>query len=183
MKKLALLTMMVLGSTGIASADSFRISGSARGSVSFGTPVRYTQPVRYQQPVYQQPVYQSSSGWMSSSSNTIPPQVITVRDRHTNQSWEVTPCHDANFNVSGFYTGAAGNVELTQRGNRIFGTFAGGGQMQGYIQNGRITYTWTQGTSSGQGFWYVDGRGQLIGTWGHDSSDSDGNWNLRLAAR
>jgi hypothetical protein len=161
---------MVLGSTSIASADFFRFQGSARGSVSFGT--RYEAPrARYQQPQ------------RFISSRMTRPATVIVRDHRTNQSWEVAPCHDVHYNVSGYYEGPAGNVHLVQRGNRIYGTFANGGEMNGVIENGKITYTWTGGGYYGRGFWYVDGRGQLIGTWGAKDSDSDGNWNLVLARR
>ncbi len=160
MKKLALLTMMLLGTTSIASADSFRISGSVRGSVSYGAP-------RYQAP-------------------SARPQMVRVRDHRTNQYWDVTPVRDASFNVSGYYTGPVGNVTLTQRGNRITGTFTDGGQIYGVIENGKITYTWTQDEFMGRGVWYVAGRGQLVGTWGTAGTNSDstgGAWNVTLAHR
>lgn len=168
MKKLALITMMVLGTTSIASADSFRVN--ARGSVSFGT--RYEQPVRYRQP---RP--------MPTRITAANSRIVIVRDARTNQSWEVAPCHDVSFNVTGYYVGAAGNVDLVQRGNRIYGTFANGGQIEGFIDNGKITYTWTGQGYHGRGFWYVDGHGKLFGTWGPNDTDNAGNWNLTLSYR
>ena len=163
MKKIALITMLVIGTSTVASADPFRFSVSGRASVRVGSTQR---PPRYQQPQPQ----------------PLPPRTVIVRDHRTNRSWEVTPCQDVSFNVSGFYEGgSAGDVQLTQRGNRIHGTFDRGGVMEGVIENGKITYTWTQGIYQGRGFWYVDGRGQLIGTWGADNSDSSGgNWNLAI---
>jgi hypothetical protein len=162
MKKLALVTLMVLGTSTVASASPFRFS--ARASFRFGSSSRY-QPAPQPQP--------------------LPPRVVIVRDHRTNRSWEVTPCHDVSYNVSGFYSGgAAGDVQLTQRGNRIFGTFDKGGIMEGVIENGKITYHWSQGQYQGLGFWYIDGHGKLFGTWGAKNSDSSGgNWNLVLAQR
>jgi hypothetical protein len=183
MKKFALIAMMVVSSVSMASADSFRISASvqARGQVTMGS--RYRQPVRHQAPVYQAPVYQQPvrQQWIPAPQT----RIVTVRD-YRNQSWEVSPCEDVSYNVTGFYTGPAGDVQLTQRGNRIYGTFAKGGEMNGVIENGKITYSWTGDGYSGHGFWYVDGRGHLIGTWGSGNDDgrtTGGNWNLTLASR
>ena len=162
MKKFALITMLVLGTSTVASAAPFRINASARASFRVNTRAQYQQP---------------------QITHVSPVRTVIVRDHRTNRSWEVTPCHDVRYNVSGYYDGEAGAVQLTQRGNRIYGTFANGGQIEGVLENGKITYHWVGGQYQGLGFWYVDGRGGLIGTWGANNSDSSGgNWNLRLVS-
>jgi len=111
-----------------------------------------------------------------------------VRDHRDGQGYrndhdgDDEPCNEVR-NISGFYVGPAGNVQLTQRGNQIFGTFAQGkGQMTGVIENGKITYTWSGLGHHGRGYWYVAGNGRLVGTWGTNNSDSmGGDWNLTLA--
>lgn len=168
MKKLALVTMMVLGTASVASASPY-FTASGRASFHIG----HREPVRVRQ--YQPRVQPTRV--------MLPPRSVVVRDYRTNASWEVTPCQDAHYNVSGFYDGSAGAVQLTQRGNRIYGSFANGGIMEGFIENGKITYHWSLGDTHGLGYWYVDGRGRLIGTWGTNNSDtSGGNWNLRLTS-
>ena len=182
MKKLALIALMIAGSASIASASPFRFS--ARGSVRFSTNTRVNEPTIVVRDHRYQDRYQDQDRYVEQQE----PEVVIVRDIRANRSWSVTPCHDIYFNVSGFYTGPAGDVMLTQHGNQIFGTFANGGEMRGTIENGKITYVWTGGQYHGRGFWYVDGRGKLIGMWGANNSDgsdgsSGGNWNLTLAHR
>lgn len=170
MKKFALITTILLGTASIASAAP-RFSYQARASVRVNA-----------RPAPQ--VFVRSQG------EFLPPRTVVVRDHRMNRSYEVEPCMDTHYNVTGFYQGPAGDVQLTQRGNRIYGTFAQGGIMEGFIENGKITYSWTNmsGQYSGRGFWYLDGRGRLIGTWGTGNDDgatgsTGGNWNLTLAHR
>lgn len=172
MKKFALITTMLLGTASIASAAP-RFSFQARASVRVNA-----RPV-------------SSQVVVRSQGDLLPPRARTVivRDHQLHRDYEVTPCMDTAYNVSGFYQGPAGDVQLTQRGNRIYGTFAQGGVMEGFIENGKITYSWTNmnGQYAGRGFWYIDGHGGLFGTWGTGNDDgatgsTGGNWNLRLAS-
>lgn len=87
--------------------------------------------------------------------------------------------------VAGSYTSNWGDVELTQRGNRIRGTYVccGGGTIEGTLHNnGTIHFRWRQPDGEGRGVWTVDANGGLEGTWGWDQSASDGGpWNLARA--
>jgi hypothetical protein len=177
----ALITTIVLASSATVAAADPMISFSARGSWSTSAPTvrdhRSYQAPQYQAPQYQ-PQYQAPLYQVKYRPRFQAVQSVVVRDSRTNASWEVTPCHDA-INLNGHYTSKDGDIDFVQRGNRIFGTFAEGGRLQGVLENGRITFTWTQGGGYGQGIWYVDARGQVFGTWGHNESvTSGGSWNL-----
>jgi hypothetical protein len=88
----------------------------------------------------------------------------------------------ARVDVSGAYASTWDRVDLTQRGDRIHGTYVccGGGTIEGRVIEGRvIRYRWKQPGGEGLGVWTIEPSGRLAGTWGWNQSDHDGGrWDL-----
>ena len=90
-----------------------------------------------------------------------------------------------SVNVSGHYSSNWGDVDLSQSGDQVSGSYAccGGGTISGRIENQVIHFTWRQPDGNGRGVWTIS-QSQLDGTWGKDTQESGGGrWDLSSGGR
>ncbi len=82
--------------------------------------------------------------------------------------------------VTGVYASDWGDVQLTEKGKMVTGTWQKG-TVSGMRLGNTIHYIWYEGTvMGGKGVWTIspDCR-TLTGPWGHGNSETGGgNWNL-----
>ena len=151
----ALITMLVLGTSSAAMADSYVTARvSARGSFHVGAPL--VRPVAPE-------VRDHRLG------------TTAVYDNRIESGW-------THMNVSGVYSSPYGTVNLRQVGNRIAGSYPGGGTLEGRVFNGRIVFKWSEPAGTGSGVWMIR-RGRLEGSWGWNASSYDGGrWDLKLTS-
>ena len=88
--------------------------------------------------------------------------------------------------ITGRYTSNWDDVQLTQDGDRVRGTYVccGGGTIEGRIIEGRtLRYHWSSSSGEGMGVWKIEGD-HLRGTWGWNRDDDDGGrWDLVRASQ
>ena len=160
----ALITSLVLlGSTSAAMASP-GFSYQVGGSISVGGPV-----VRdHRTPANDLPIIIASNDRM--------PDRYGSWNRGYDRGYE----RQQFFTISGTYESEFGQVTLTQRGDRVFGSYKGG-TIEGRIIDGQIHYRFFEHASEGRGVFTVTGRNQLQGNWWYTTASKRGTagvWTL-----
>lgn len=154
----ALITTIVLGLSSTAMASpSFSLQARASARVSFGNDM---------------------------------PETVHVRDHRTEARFQRTgyesryqPRDRYLLDLTGTYSSIYGEVTITQRGNRVFGTFnaGGAGVIEGQIVGNKIYFVWRNTGAQGRGVWMLDRNADLAGTWGYNNDAvTGGSWNLQF---
>ncbi|HEX7604268.1 MAG TPA: hypothetical protein VF316_21770 [Polyangiaceae bacterium] len=78
----------------------------------------------------------------------------------------------------GEYTSVYGDVKLEQRGDDVSATYPNG-TMTCVAHGPHLDCAWDEGGSVGRAMLTRQPRGNIVGTWGYGSSDSDGGaWTM-----
>ncbi|MBA3458717.1 MAG: hypothetical protein H0T46_02065 [Deltaproteobacteria bacterium] len=93
------------------------------------------------------------------------------------------------LDVTGHYSSVHGDIYLTQRGNRVTGTYPGKeGTIEGTIYGNQLHFRWNQPAAriqdtTGQGVFTFGGGRHVEGTWGLGNAASGAEWDLNLISR
>jgi hypothetical protein len=152
----ALLTLAILGTSTVAIADP-----DIRGGITIqlGTPQRVVR--------------------------TTPPPRNFIRFDDYDARYDGDINARVTRDISGVYDSQYGRITITQRGNRITGTYennAGPAMIKGRIRGNVVMFRWRQGNNEGKGLFSIRGRRDpvLAGTWGtYNSRSNGGRWTLQ----